>query len=142
MGFDMLLPILIIVISNTAYNVAAKLTSSEINPFASLTATYFVGMAVSLIIFKISSPSQHFLTELSKANWATYALGLAIVGLEGGFILAYRRGWQVNTTQLVTSIAVTCILLIVGYLFFKEGLTLRQGIGILLCMAGLFVAFF
>ena len=49
MGFAMIWPIALIVISNIFYNICSKETPAAINPFASLTVTYIVGAVVSLV---------------------------------------------------------------------------------------------
>jgi len=137
MTWSMLWPVLVVVCSNTLYNITAKSTSEDINPFASLCATYFVAMICAGAAFFLTSQQKNLIAELHGANWATYALGVAVVGLEIGFICLYRNGWKISLGQLVCSIALTCVLLVVGILFYKEVLTLRQIIGLVVCGAGL-----
>ncbi len=136
--WNMLWPILIVVGANTLYNISTKSTPTDIDPFASLTASYFVAMVCSLALFFTTSKNKNIFTELSaKSNWTTYALGAAIVGLEFGFLCIYRAGWKISTAHLVASITLSCVLLIVGLLFYKETLSSRQIIGIGVCAAGL-----
>jgi len=141
--WKMFLPILVIVFSNTFYNVCAKSTPANLNTFASLTVTYGIAMLFSLVLFLVTGPSgvagggRNLLTELSKTNWTTWVLGLAVVGLEGGFLFAYRAGWKISSAQIVASISLTCVLLVVGFLFYHESITARQLIGTVVCFAGL-----
>lgn len=135
--WNMLWPILIVVGANTFYNISAKSTPAEINSFASLSVTYLIAMLCSIVMFFITNEQKNIALELSKANWATYVLGMAIVGLEYGFICIYRAGWKIGVASLFASIALACVLLLVGLLLYKEVLTLRQCIGIGVCVAGL-----
>lgn len=135
--WNMLWPILIVVAANTVYNISAKSTPENINSFASLSATYLVAMICSLSMYFISSEKKNLLLELSKANWTTYALGVAIVGLEFGFLCVYRAGWKISTANLFASITLSCVLLIVGFLLYKETLSLRQILGMGVCAVGL-----
>lgn len=135
--WNMLWPILIVVGANTFYNISAKSTPAEINSFASLSVTYLIAMLCSIVMFFITSEQKNIAVELSKANWATYVLGMAIVGLEYGFICIYRAGWKIGVASLFASIALACVLLLIGLLLYKEVLTLRQCIGIGVCVAGL-----
>jgi uncharacterized membrane protein len=64
-------------------------------------------------------------------------LGLAIVGLETGFIYLYRAGWKVSIGPLVANSLVALGMIVIGLLFYKESLSLKQIIGIVLCMGGL-----
>lgn len=136
---NMLLPILLIVASNAVYNICAKSTPSGINTFASLSLTYFIGMVLALLLFFVTGESKNLAAELAKTNWASYVLGIAIVGLECGFLLAYRAGWKISMTQLVSSIAVSCVLLIIGMAVYHEVLTAKQLVGIGVCAVGLFL---
>lgn len=135
--WNMLWPILIVVGANTFYNISAKSTPEEINAFASLAVTYLVAMLCSVGMFFVTGEQKNLALELTKANWATYILGIAIVGLEYGFICIYRAGWKIGVASLFASIALSCVLLLVGIFLYKEALSLRQYIGIGVCVAGL-----
>lgn len=107
------------------------------NPFASLIITYLVGAAVAFIMFLILGDSRDILTELKKANWTSFVLGIVLVGLEVGFIYAYKAGWKVNAAQIVTSSILGVILIIVGYVGYKEAITWNKIVGVIVCLAGL-----
>ena len=64
-------------------------------------------------------------------------LGVVIVGLEVGFIYAFRAGWQVSVTQIITSAAVAVILIFAGYLLYHEAITWNKIVGMIVCIAGL-----
>jgi drug/metabolite transporter (DMT)-like permease len=135
--WNMLWPILIVVAANTIYNISAKSTPENINSFASLSVTYLIAMICSLIMYFFTSEKKNLLLELSKASWTTYALGVTIVGLEFGFLCVYRAGWKISIANLFASITLACVLLIVGFLLYKETLSLRQILGIGVCVIGL-----
>ena len=132
-------PLFLVIISNTVYNICAKSTPQNIQPFASLTLTYLVSAGISLILFFVFSEDKNLLAEMSKANWATYVLGCALVVLEVGWIYMYRVGWKLSVGSLVANIGLACTLLLIGVLFYKEAITARQLAGILLCMASMFL---
>ena len=94
---------------------------------------------ISLVLFFVFSEDKNLLAEMSKANWATYVLGIVLVLLEVGWIYMYRVGWKISVASVVANIGLACTLLLVGVLFYKEVLTLRQLSGILLCMASMFL---
>ena len=64
-------------------------------------------------------------------------MGLAILGLEFGFLLAYRAGWNISKAGIVSATAVAVILIPVGVIAFKERLSLLNGLGLMLCILGL-----
>ncbi|MCI5850491.1 MAG: hypothetical protein MR009_02895 [Sutterellaceae bacterium] len=137
MSLQMLLPMLLVIAANTLYNVSAKGTPRGINPFASLTVTYLTAAVVAVVLFLLTSRGSGIATEFSRANWTAFALGAAVVGLEAGYIFSYRAGWPISTAQLVGGAGTTIVLVLLGYFFYHDVLSLRQVLGIVACGAGL-----
>ncbi|MEE1515265.1 MAG: EamA family transporter [Christensenellaceae bacterium] len=135
----MIWPMLIVITANTFYNVCAKSTPQGVNSFASLTITYLIAAAASLIMFFVTSEQKNIWQEFSKANWTSAVLGIAVLALEFGYICIYRAGWKVSTASIIANIALACVLVFVGMLLYKETITLRQIIGMLVCAAGLYL---
>lgn len=128
--------ILLVVVSNVFYHIAQKSTPSSANPLLALLVTYLTAAAVCVALLVVGPARESLHTALKKLNWASVALGLAIVGLEMGFLLAYRAGWNVSLAQVFTTILVTCALIPIGVFAFGERLTPASAIGILLCLGG------
>ena len=135
--WSMLYPVLIIVFSNILYNICTKSTPNDVNAFATLSITYLVAAVVSFAIFFISSKGKSILSELGKTNWTALVLGIVIIGLELGYIVAYRNGWAMNTVSVTANITLAVALIFVSALFYKESITIRQVAGIVLCAGGL-----
>ena len=133
----MLLPIGLVVFSNVFYNLCAKGTPSGANSFLSLFVTYTVAAFLCLAGFCATGRVQNITGEFSKLNWTAFVLGFSIVGLEIGYIYIYRVGWKIGVGSLVANIALACVLLVIGVLFFKEGISVRQAIGMVACVVGL-----
>ena len=135
--WSMLYPILIIVLSNVLYNVCTKSTPSEVNAFATLSVTYLIAAVVSFSTFFITSKDKNIIAEFSKTNWTAFVLGVVIIGLELGYILAYRNGWAMNTASVTANITLAVALIFVSMIFYKESITIKQVAGIVLCGGGL-----
>ena len=135
--FSYIWPLALVVASNIVYQICAKSVPDEVSPFASLTVTYLVGAACSAVMYLFSGSEGGLIKELSRMNWAPYVLGLVIVGLEVGFIYAYRAGWAVSTASLVQSAFLSSALVFVGYLLYHEPLTPSKLLGVVICLVGL-----
>lgn len=133
----MLWPVLVVVGANTIYNISTKSTPANVNAFASLAMTYVMAALSSVVLFFLTSDSKNLLAELAKTNWTAYALGIAIIGLEFGYICIYRAGWKIGVASLVANISLACVLLVLGYFFYKEVITLKQLLGMGVCAIGL-----
>ncbi|BDF71492.1 membrane protein [Oscillospiraceae bacterium] len=130
-------PIALVVLANTVYQVCAKSVPDTMNPLASLTITYAVGAVFSLALYLLLNRGGNLLREYSRVNWAPFVLGLAIVGLEVGFIYAYKAGWTVSTASIVQSAFLAVALIAVGYLLYREAITWNKVVGIVICLIGL-----
>ena len=136
--FDYIWPIALVVACNTMYQVCSKSIAVDVHPLASVAMTYVVGAVVASLMYFALTKGGNILKEFSHLNWASYALGFVVIGLEVGFLFAYRAGWPVNTAATVQGAALAISLLIVGYLVFKEPVNASKLIGVALCLGGLF----
>ena len=125
------------VLSSLLYHVILKFTPSDVNPALSLAVTYAVAVLVSLVLLLVFPLSGSLLGALKELNWASYALALALVGLEVGFLLAYRAGWNISTAAIFVNVAVTLLLLPIGVVALKERLSIVNVAGVLVCVVGL-----
>ncbi len=130
-------PIALIVLSNTIYQICAKSVPEGMNPFASLTVTYLVGALASAVLYYVSGSRGNLMKEYGKLNWAPFILGIVIVGLEAGWIYAYKAGWQVSTGFIVQSAFLAAVLMVTGYLIYHEALTWNKIVGVAVCLIGL-----
>ena len=135
--FNYVWPIALVLLSNTAYQICAKGVPNTVSPFASLTITYIVAAVFSAVMHFITHPTANILKEATKMNWAPYVLGLVIVGLEVGWIYAYRAGWQVSTGSIVQGAFLAVILIFVGLILYNEPVTWNKIVGIGICLIGL-----
>lgn len=131
--------IVLVVLSNVIYNVAQKSTPKGANPFTALLVTYITAAILTVILSFFYKTEDNFFSSFSKLNWTSIALGISIVGLEFGYLLAYRAGWNISIGSLVANIALAIILIPVGIIAYKEGFELHKIIGVVLCLAGLIV---
>ena len=130
-------PILLVILSNIVYQICAKSMPESIDPFAALTVTYLTAAAASLILYYSLNRGGDLLKEYGKLNWVPFAFGVVLVGLEVGFVYAYKAGWEVSTASIVQSAFLAIALLFVGYILYKEPLTWNKVIGVIICLIGL-----
>ena len=109
------------------------------NPLASLTISYLIGAVVSFVLYFALNRNADLVREIRQLNWAPIVLGIVIVGLEVGFIYAFRAGWQISIARIVSSAALAVILIFVGRLLYHEAVTWNKILGIIICIAGLFL---
>ena len=137
--FSYIWPMALLVLSNTVYQICTKSVPDGADPMAVLTVTYAVGAVASAALYFALNRGGDLLREYGKLNWAPFVLGIVIVGLEAGWIYAYKAGWEVSVGFIVQSAFLAVTLMIVGYLMYRETLTWNKLAGAAICMIGLAV---
>jgi len=133
--FHYVWPMVLIVISNTLYQICAKSVPDKMNPFASLILTYATATAFSSIMYFVLNRNGNLLHEYMKTNYVPFLFGIVLVALEVGWVYAYKAGWPVSTASIVQSAFLTVALFFVGWLLYREALT--KVIGTVICLVGL-----
>ena len=132
-------PIVLIVASNILYQICAKSVPKDMDVMASMTVTYLVGAVCSGLMFFAMNRTPHLLQVCSKLNAAPILLGISVVGLEVGYIYAYKVGWPVSIASTVQSAFLAVALIFVGALLYNETITPQKVIGVIICLAGLYL---
>jgi len=123
--------------STLLYHVTQKLTPAYVNPALALIVTYAVSLVLCVLLLPLFPLVNDVRAALGQLNWASFGLAFAIVGLEVGFLLAYRAGWNISIAAIFVNAAGTLLLVPIGLLFFKERLSPVNLLGILVCIIGL-----
>ena len=88
------LPIALTALATTLYHVAQKSIVPGVHPMVSLVVTYATSLVACLAAIPFAPGGAVFVRSLKELNWATYVVGLSIVGVE----LASRSYFDVSTT--------------------------------------------
>jgi multidrug transporter EmrE-like cation transporter len=123
--------------SSALYHFSAKSTPSNVNFTVSLLVTYAIAFAVTLFTFYFFPVSNGIAAELKHLNWASISLAIAIVGIEFGFLLVYRSGWNLGIAAVLTNVVASLILLPVAIFFFRDKISWVNIVGIFVCLVGL-----
>lgn len=123
--------------SSALYHFVARSTPSNVNFTVSLLVTYVVAFLVTLVGFFFFPAPNGITAELTKLNWASIGLAFAIVGIEFGFLLVYRAGWNLGIAAVLVNVVASLILVPVAIFLFKDRLTWVNIMGIFVCLAGL-----
>jgi drug/metabolite transporter (DMT)-like permease len=130
----------LIVVSVVSYNIAQKFLPTHLNPFALLTVVYLVAGLVCFL-FALFSSGKPEMTAISSAftgiNWTIWLLALAVVGIEVGYVIAFRAGWKASLLAITVQATALLALAPIGVLFFKEKLSILNWVGLALCLLGL-----
>jgi drug/metabolite transporter (DMT)-like permease len=128
-----------VILSNIIYNICQKSTPDKVNPFTALIVTYFVAIILASISFCFYKTDKSFIQSFKYVNWTSIVLGIAIFGLEFGYLMAYRAGWNISIVTLVANIILAVALIPVGVILYKEGFEISKIFGAVICIIGLII---
>jgi drug/metabolite transporter (DMT)-like permease len=123
--------------SSALYHFTAKSTPSNVNFTVSLLVTYAVAFIVVLLTLFLFPVKSGFAFELKQLNWASIGLAIAVVGIEYGFLLTYRAGWNLGIAAVLVNVVASLLLVPVAIFIFKDKISWINILGILVCLAGL-----
>ena len=123
--------------SSALYHFTAKSTPSNVNFTVSLLVTYAVAFIVTLLGFVFFPARNGVVAEIKELNWASIGLAIAIVGIEFGFLLTYRSGWNLGIAAVLVNVVASLLLVPVAIYVFKDHISWINILGILVCLAGL-----
>ena len=129
--------IILAICSSALYHFVAKSTPANVNFTVSLLVTYAVAFIVTLFTFVFFPAPDGVLTELKKLNWASVLLAIAVVGIEFGFLLTYRTGWNLGIAAVLVNVVASLMLLPMAIFFFKDKISWVNIAGIIICFVGL-----
>jgi len=118
------------------YHLSIKQVPEGLNPFFSLAVSYCAAMLLCLMGMWWLPAGQR---NIGSLNWSCLGVALGIFGIEVGFLLAYRAGWNLGYAALSANVLTTLLLLPLGYLLFQEQASPGRIAGLVLCAAGLWM---
>ena len=136
MNLYYILPLILVIVSNIFYHLISKSTSTTVNPFAALAVTYCTAFWGSIALLLITKKSTIY-EEIINLKITNYLMGIVIIGVEGGYMLMYKKGWEVSKGSLIANICVAVILLFIGFAFFHEKMNFKKIIGLIVCIIGI-----
>jgi len=123
--------------SSALYHFSAKSTPANVNFPVSLLVTYAVAIVITILTAFFFPAEKGLIPELKQLNWASFLLAVAIVGIEFGFLLVYRSGWNLGIAAVIVNVVASLILVPVALIVFKDKLNWVNIVGILVCLVGL-----
>jgi drug/metabolite transporter (DMT)-like permease len=129
-------PMATIVASFIIYHIAIKALRPDLHPLAFLIGVYVVALLLTIglwIAFPALGPTG---VRIGDMVWVVM-LGIALVGIEFGFLMAYRNGWSVSVAPTFSNVTLALIMAPIGMVFLKEKLGWQGFLGLGLCVIGL-----
>lgn len=135
-AFRFIFPLVLVVICNMSYQLLCKSTPSQQNPFTALFVSYGVSCLICAILMLLTKQAP-FREELRQIGPLNILLGMVIIGVEGGYLMMYRSGWQVSKGPLAAYLCTAVVLLVAGAVLYQEEISIQKLMGMALCAGGI-----
>ncbi len=129
------LPLVLTVVGTLLYHLAQKTMPPAVSPFGLLSSAFAIALTLCLLLLLLTEHSS--LRFRQNFNWSSLALGVSVVMIEAGYLVAYRLGWKLNRAALTSNVTVAILLIPLGTMLFREHVSLRMIAGAVLCISGL-----
>jgi len=132
-------PIAIVILGNVLYHLGQRAIPRDANAVVATLAAYLVALVGTIATIPLLARDVQLGSAWRVLNWSTVLVGIGIVGVELGFLLAYRAGWVLGNASLTANVCVAVVLLAVGALVFREPLSATRLSGVAVCLFGLWL---
>jgi drug/metabolite transporter (DMT)-like permease len=129
-------PMATIVASFIIYHIAIKAIRPDLHPLVYLMGVYIVALVITIGLWRVFPDLGPTGLRAGDMIWVLI-LGLALVGIEFGFLMAYRNGWTVSVAPTFSNVTLALIMAPIGMFFLKERLGWQGLGGLFLCAIGL-----
>lgn len=119
------------------YHLGQKLISAAVNPMVLLMGVYLVAFLLALIAVPLFQTPGQAAWGRQLVSWPVLVVGIGVILIEGGFLLAYRHGGSLQWSGVAVNGLAAVILVPVATFAFREHLSGPRALGILLTLAGM-----
>ncbi|WP_295479386.1 hypothetical protein [uncultured Pseudomonas sp.] len=124
------------ILGTVGYHLLMKKIPENVNPLVSILGIYVAIVILSSLMLPFFIGNGTLLASLKQMSWIQVGIAGCILMMEIGFLLMYRSGWDLSTGNIVTGVAINIALGFIGVVFLKEGLSVLNVCGVLLCITG------
>lgn len=128
----------VVITSVVMYQICMKSVPEGVNPVSALLTFYLSALVCTLLASRFFADTGTVFS-ISEFSWAAALVGVAIVGIELGYLLMYRSGWTLAAAPLIGMGGAAIILTVIGMAFFRQPITPKTIAGVGLCLYGLYL---
>jgi len=129
--------ILLAASAGVLYHVSQKSIPDNATPAVSMMLTFATALIGTIIWFQFDGSNRNIISHIKETNWASISLGVSLIGLELGILLAYRAGWKVSNFSVANMTLLALFLLPVGVVLFKESVSIKTVLGLGIALTGI-----
>jgi len=119
------------------YQYGQKVINPSVNPMALLMGVYFVAFLLAFAAVPVFQAPGQSVWVRQIVSWPVLVVGIGVVLIEGGFLLAYRYGGSLQWSGVAVNGLAAFVLIPVAIVIFHERLSPSRIFGVLLTLTGM-----
>jgi drug/metabolite transporter (DMT)-like permease len=132
-------PIALIIAAQVGYQLAQRAMPAGANPFTVIAIAYLLGIIACAVLAPGVGRPIGFVDAGLLKHWPIWGLAASVVGIELGYLLAYRAGWALATTTGIGYTATMVLVAVIGATCFSEGMSARRAAGLVMAIGAVWL---
>ena len=133
------MPIGLIIIAQVGYQLAQRAMPTNANPFTVVAIAYLLGIIACAALAPVVGRPIGLVDAGLLKHWPIWGLAASVVGIELGYLLAYRADWSLATTTGIGYTATMVLVAVIGAAFFSEGMSVRRAGGLVMAIGAVWL---
>lgn len=119
------------------YHLGQKVISPSINPMVLLMGVYLIAFLLAFVAAPVFQTPGRTLSVREIISWPVLVVGVGVILIEGGFLLAYRHGGPLQWSGVAVNGLAAVVLIPVALFAFHEQLSPSRIVGVFLTLTGM-----
>jgi len=119
------------------YHSGQKALAADVNPMVLLIGVYAIAVLIAVVAIPLFRAPHQSDSVRHLMSWPVLAVGVGVILIEGGFLLAYRAGGSLQWSGVAVNGLAAVILVPVAVIAFREQFSTTRALGILVTLVGM-----
>ena len=119
------------------YQTGQKSLTAHVNPMLLLIGAYMVAIAIALAAMPLFRAPGQSDSLRSVITAPVLAVGIGVIMIEGGFLMAYRAGGSLQWSGIFVNGLAAVVLVPIAVIAFREQLSVLRVVGIVITLIGM-----
>jgi drug/metabolite transporter (DMT)-like permease len=121
------------------YHTGQKAIAADANPMLLLIGVYGIAVVLALMAFPFFRAPTQSDSVRHMLSWPVVAVGIGVILIEGGFLMAYRAGGSLQWSGVAVNGLAAVVLVPIAVIVFREQFSATRIVGVVVTLVGMFL---
>ncbi len=119
------------------YHAGQKAMAADVNPMVLLIGVYGIAILLAVIAIPFFRAPAQSDSVRDMLSWPVVAVGIGVILIEGGFLMAYRAGGSLQWSGVAVNGLAAVVLVPIAVIAFREPFSLTRLVGVVVTLVGM-----